>query len=341
MFQFAKPIYLLLLLILPLLFMAFVYLNIRKRKDVQKLGNLQTMKRLMPALSLKRSYLKFWIVFSIVTLCILMIARPQFGSKMEKVDKTGIELVVAIDVSNSMLARDVNPDRLSKAKQIMTRIISERKNDKIALVVFAGDAYVQMPMTTDTQSAKLFLDNIDPSIVPVQGTVIGAALDLSIKCFSNDPDIDKAIVLLTDGENHEGNGVEMAKTAVENGIQVNVIGIGDTNGSPIPIVEGSNEYKKDNQGNIVLSKLNETMCREISEAGRGLYVHADNSNSALKELQKELEKLQKKKIDGTVYSDYDEKFHIFGWIILVILIMEVCIFDKKNKIFKNVKLFKK
>lgn len=340
MFQFGNPTYLLLLLILPLLFLAFIFLNIKKRKDVEKLGNLQTMKRLMPEMSLKRSYLKFWFVFAIITVTILMIARPQFGSKVEKVEKTGIELVIAIDVSNSMLARDINPDRLSKAKQIMTRIINERKNDKVAIVVFAGESYVQMPMTTDSQSAKLFLENIDPSLVPIQGTVIGSALDLAIKCFSNDNDIDKAIVLITDGESHEDNGVEMAKTAVSKGIQVNVIGIGSTEGSIVPISESSNEPKIDNDGNIVISKLNEQMCRELAEAGKGLYVHADNSNSAVKNLQSELENLQKKKIEGTTYSDYDEKFYILAWFVLALLIIEVCVFDKKNKIFRNIRLFK-
>ncbi|MFV0468172.1 MAG: VWA domain-containing protein [Dysgonomonas sp.] len=340
MFQFAQPIYLLLLLILPVLVIIFIFLNIRKKKDVEKLGNLKTMKSLMSELSLKRSYLKFWITFAIITLAILMIARPQFGSKVEKIEKSGIELVIAIDVSNSMMARDVDPNRLAKAKQIMNRIISERKNDKVAIVVFAGEAFVQMPMTTDSQSAKLFLDNIDPSLVPVQGTAIGSALELSMRCFSNDTDADKSIVLITDGENHEGNGVELAAQAASQGIQVNVIGVGSAAGAGVPDSDNSNEYKKDSNGNPVVSKLNEQMCREIAQSGKGLYVLADNSNNALKSLQSELEKLQKKKIDGTTYSEYDEKYYILAWIVLALLIVEVCVFDKKNRIFRNVRLFK-
>ncbi|NDW08984.1 VWA domain-containing protein [Dysgonomonas sp. 520] len=340
MIQFAHPTYLFLLLILPVLFAGFLFLNLKKRKDVEKLGTLKVMKRLMPELSLKRSYLKFWITFVIITLAVFMAARPQFGSKVETVEKQGIELVIAIDVSNSMLARDIDPDRLSKAKQIMTRIINERKEDKVAIVVFAGDAFIQMPMTTDSQSAKLFLENIDPSVVPVQGTVIGAAIELSMRCFSNDKDVDKAIVLITDGENHEGNGAEMAKEAVDKGIQVNVIGIGSTQGSYVPESATSNVFKKDSGGNYVVSKLNEEMCREIAKAGKGLYVHADNSNSAVKSLQAELEKLQTKKLEGTTYSEYDEKYYILGWAILALLIIEVCIFDKKNRIFRNIRLFK-
>lgn len=340
MFRFGNPEYLYLLIILPILVLGFLYLNRRKKKDVEKLGNLKLIKSLMPELSLKRSYLKFWLIFSVAVLGIIAIARPQFGIKTEKVDKKGIELVIAIDISNSMLAKDIKPNRLTRAKQIMTRIIDERKGDKVALVVFAGDAFVQMPMTADSQSAKIFLENIDPSIIPVQGTAIGSALTTAINCFSSDKEIDKSIVLITDGESHEGDGVGIAKQAVEAGIQVNVVGIGSPDGSPIPISEYSEKYKQDSQGNVVISKFNEQMCEDIAKAGKGRYVHADNSNNALRGLQEELNKLQAKSIDGVAYSEYDEKFYLFAWGMLIILILEVCIFDKKNRLFRNVTLFK-
>lgn len=339
MFQFANPEFLYLLFILPVLFGGFIYLNIKKRKDVEKLGNLKMVKRLMPELSLKRSYLKFWLIFSAVALGIVMVARPQFGTKIEKIDKQGIELVIAIDVSNSMLARDVTPDRLSRAKQILHKIIDERTNDKIAIVVFAGEAYVQLPMTSDIQSAKIFLDNIDPSLVPVQGTVIGSAINIAMNSFTSEKDIAKSIILITDGESHEDNGVEMAQRAAEAGIQVNVVGIGTAAGSPIPVSPNSNEMKKDNEGQTVITKLNEQMCQEIAQAGKGKAIIADNSNSALKSLQEELDKLQKKDIEGTAYSEYDEKFQFFAWGVLILLLLEICIFDKKNQLFKNVRLF--
>lgn len=341
MFRFANPEYLFLLIILPLMVIGFIITNIRKRKDVEKLGELRLIKQLMPELSLKRSYLKFWLCFAAVACLIIAIARPQFGSKIEKVSKEGIELVIAIDVSNSMLARDVAPDRLSKAKQILNRIITDRKNDKVAIVVFAGEAYVQLPMTSDTQSAKLFLDNIDPSMVPVQGTVIGSAINIGMSCFSSDDDVDKALILITDGESHEGNGVEMAKAAAKAGIQVDVLGVGSPQGAPVPVSATSNEVKKDNEGNPVVTRLNEEMCKEIASAGKGMYVRVDNSNNALKVLQAELNKLQTKHIEGTAYSAYDEKFRFFAWLALIILIVEVCVFDKKNKLFKNVRLFKR
>lgn len=340
MHRFGNPEYLYLLIIIPFLIAGFIYLNRKKKKDVEKLGNLTLIKRLMPELSLKRSYLKFWLTLAIIVFGIIVVARPQFGIKTEQVDKKGIELVIAIDISNSMLARDVSPDRLTRAKQILTRIIDERKEDKVAIVVFAGEAFVQLPMTADSQSAKIFLENIDPSLIAVQGTVIGSAINIAMNSFTSDKDIDKSIILITDGESHEGNAIEMAEQAVKTGIQVNVVGIGSPDGSPIPVSASSNENRKDSQGNIVITKFNEAMCQDIAKAGRGLYVHADNSNNALKGIQKELDSLQKKSIDGVAYSEYDEKFQLFAWAMLILLFIEVCIFEKKNKLFKNVKLFK-
>lgn len=340
MFKFANPEFLYLFFALPLLIVGFIFLNILKKKDVLKLGNLKLAKRMMPELSLKRSYLKFWLTLVTIGFGIIILARPQFGTKVDKVDKKGIELVIAIDVSNSMLAEDIKPSRLAKAKQILTRIIDERRDDKVAIVVFAGEAFIQLPMTADNQSAKLFLENIDPSIVPVQGTVIGSAIDISMTCFSNDQNIDKAIVLITDGEGHDGNAEQAAAMAADKGIQVSVVGIGSTGGAPIPLVEGSSNVKRDTQGKPVMTKLNEDMCRSIAKAGKGLYTHADNSNKALKDLQNELEKLQKADVDSVAYSEYDEKFQIFAWAMLALLLLEVCIFDKKNRLFRNVRLFK-
>lgn len=339
-FKFANPEFLYLFFAIPVFIIGFILLNIRKRKSVEKLGTLALVKRMMPELSLKRSYLKFWLVLVAIGFGIVVLARPQFGTKVEKLDKKGIELVIAIDVSNSMLAEDIKPSRLAKAKQMLTRIIDERRDDKVAIVVFAGEAFIQLPLTPDNQSAKLFLETIDPSIVPVQGTAIGSAIDISMSCFSNDTDIDKAIVLITDGEGHEGDAEQAAARAADKGVHINVVGIGTTEGTVIPMSQGSSQVKRDTQGQPVVTKLNEDMCRQIAKAGKGLYAHADNSNSALKSLQAELEKLQKKEIDGIAYSEYDEKFQIFAWVMLALLLLEICVFDKKNRIFRNIRLFK-
>ncbi|MFA6862938.1 MAG: VWA domain-containing protein, partial [Dysgonamonadaceae bacterium] len=339
--RFAHPEYLYLFIALPFVFAIYIYLNIKKRKDVSRIGTLDLVKRMMPELSLKRSYLKFWIIFLALVLGILLVAGLQFGTKVEKVEKRGIELVIAVDVSNSMMARDVAPDRLSRAKQMLSRIIDSRKDDQIALIVFAGDAYVQMPLTSDTQSAKLFLNSIDPSLVPIQGTVIGKAIELGVNSFSSDKDVDKAIILITDAEDHEGNATQIAKQAADAGIMVNVIGIGSVDGSPIPESSYSDKYKTDTEGNIVVSKLNEQMAREIAQSGKGLFVHADNTNAAMNALESELNKLQTKQIESLAYSEYDEKFPIIAWILLIVLIVEVCIFDKKNRIFRNIRIFKR
>jgi Ca-activated chloride channel family protein len=340
MFRFGNPEYLYLLLVLPALVVVYIYLNIQKIRSVKKLGDLRLIKQMMPEMSLKRSYLRFWLILATLGIGIIMVSRPQFGTKADKVDKKGIELVIAIDVSNSMLANDVSPSRLAKAKQMLSKIIDERNNDKVAIVVFAGEAFIQLPLTTDTQSAKLFLESIDPTLVPVQGTAIGSAIDMGISCFTSEKDVDKALVLITDGENLEGDAVDVAKRAKDAGIRVNVVGIGSLQGSPIPVSAYSNEMRKDNQGNVIVSKLDEVTCKSIAEAGKGLYVHADNSNSALKALQSQLDKMRKKEIEGIAYSEYDEKFQFFAWIVLILLMVEICIYDKKNRLFRNIRLFR-
>lgn len=340
MFKFANPEYLYLFFLAPVLIGGFIGLNLLKKRDVLKLGDLKLAKSMMPELSLKRSYLKFWVVLAALGFGVIVLARPQFGTKVEKVDKKGIELVVAIDVSNSMLAQDISPSRLARAKQMLTRIIDERRNDKIAIVVFAGEAFIQLPMTADSQSAKIFLESIDPSLVPVQGTVIGSAIDISMSCFSNDKDIDRAMILITDAENQEGDAEAAAKRAAEAGVRVNVVGIGSTKGAPIPERAGVSSMRTDRQGNVVMTRLDEEIAKSIAKAGKGVYVPVDNSNRALNTLIEELDKLQKHDIDGVAYSEYDEKFQIFAWAMFILLLVEILIFDKKNRIFRNVRLFK-
>ena len=340
MFRFGNPEYLWLFIAMPLLLAVYIYLNIRKRKAVQKMGILSTLKMMMPELSLKRSYLKFWLIFATLCTGIFMIARPQFGTKVETVEKEGIELVIAMDVSNSMLTKDVSPDRLSRAKQILSRLIDVRRNDKVALIVFAGEAYVQMPLTSDTQSAKIFLNTIDPSLVPIQGTAIGEAIRLGVSSFSSDKDISKAMVIITDGEDHEGDAIQAAAEAANVGVMVNVLGIGSPDGSPIPALEYGSNFMTDNEGNVVVSRLNEQMGMEIAQNGKGFYVRADNSNTAIRALEIQLDELETGKSTSLSYSEYDEKFPFLAWIMLVILLIEMLVYDKKNRLFRNVRLFK-
>ena len=340
MFRFGNPEYLWLFFAMPLLLAIYIYLNIRKRKDVQKMGNLSTLKMMMPELSLKRSYLKFWLIFAALCGGIFMIARPQFGTKVETVEKEGIELVIAIDVSNSMLAEDVSPSRLARAKQILSRLIDLRRNDKIALIVFAGEAYVQMPLTSDTQSAKIFLNTIDPSLVPIQGTAIGQAISLGMSSFSGDQEMSKAMVIITDGEDHGGSAGNIAAEAAKAGVMINVVGIGSPEGSPVPATEYGSNFMTDSEGNVVVSRLNEQMAMEIAQSGGGLYIRADNSNSAIRALETQLDELETGKTTSLTYSEYDEKFSVLAWILLIILLVEILVYDKKNPLFRNVRVFK-
>jgi Ca-activated chloride channel family protein len=310
----------------------------QKKRALKKFGNMKIIRQLMPGVSLKKQYLKFWLLWAAVGLFTIVIAGPQFGSKLETVKREGIEVMVCLDVSNSMLANDIQPTRLEKAKQILSKLVDNLNNDKIGLIVFAGDAYIQLPITADYVSAKMFLSSINPAMVPTQGTVIGSAINLAIRSFTPNESSEKTIVLITDAEDHEDNSIEAAENAAKKGITVNVLGIGSSKGSPIP-APGTNGFFKDRNGNMVITRLNEEMAKKIAIAGNGIYVQTDNTNNALKVLQKELDKKTKSEVESKVYSSYDEKYQIPAWMLLILLILEFFILDRKNRIFSKIKLF--
>ena len=338
MFRFAHPEFLYLLFILPVLVVFYIYAIVWKRRAVKRYGNPELLKELMPDVSLKRQHLKFWLAWGAIAAMIFVIAGPQFGTKLETVKRQGVEIMVCLDISNSMLAEDMAPNRLDKAKQMLARLTDGFKNDKVGLIVFAGDAFTQLPITSDYISAKMFLSSINPEMISTQGTAIGAAINLAARSFTPNESSDKVIIVITDGENHEDDAVGAAKAAAEKGIHVNVVGMGDPKGAPIPL-EGGN-YMKDNAGNVVITKLSEQMAQEIAAAGNGMYVRADNTNSALKALQEEIEKMNKTEMDSKVYSEYDEQFQIFAWIALFLLVADVLTLDRKNRVFRKITLFK-
>ncbi len=339
MFRFADPTYLYLLIILPFLAIFYLYSNYRRRKRIRKYGDPELMKDLMPDVSKYRPDVKFWLVFVALGLIIIVLARPQFGSKMETVKRSGVETVIALDISNSMLAEDVAPSRLDKSKKLISRMVDEFTNDKVGLIVFAGEAFTQLPITSDYISAKMFMESISPSLITSQGTDIGGAIRLAMKSFTSQEGVGRGIIVITDGENHEGGAVEAAQEAASKGMQVYVLGIGSPEGSPIP-VEGGNDFRKDRDGNVIVTSLNEEMCKEIAKAGNGVYIRVDNSNSAQKALQKEIDKLAKADVESTVYTEFDEQFQTIAWIAFFLLLIEMLILDKKNPIFKNIKLFR-
>ncbi|MDD4515130.1 VWA domain-containing protein [Massilibacteroides sp.] len=338
MFRFANPEFLYLLLALPAIIVFYIYSLIARKRAIKKYGNPELLSELMPEVSEKRQNMKFWILFGAIGVMIFVVAGPQFGSKLETVKRQGVEIMVCLDVSNSMLAEDVAPNRLDKAKQMLSRLTEGFRDDKVGLIVFAGDAFTQLPITSDYISAKMFLSSITPEIVPTQGTAIGSAINLAVRSFTPNESSDKTIILITDGENHEDDAIGAAKKAAEKNIHVNIVGMGQPKGAPIPIDRGNN-YMKDREGNVVISKLNEQMCQEIAAAGNGLYVRADNTNSALRALQKEIEKMNKSEQESKIYSEYDEQFQLLAWIVLALLVAEFLILDRKNRIFRKVKLF--
>ena len=340
MFRFEDPIYLWLLVLIPVfaLFRFFTYRNQKKR--LRKFGDPNLLKSLMPDVSRFRPSVKFWILQAALALLIIMLARPQMGTKISHEKRTGIETIIALDISNSMRAEDIVPSRLDRSKMMIENLVDHFTNDKIGLIVFAGDAFVQLPITSDYVSAKMFLSSIDPSMMATQGTDIAAAIDMSMNSFTQEEGIGKAIIVITDGENHESGALEAAEAAKNKGMRVFVLGVGSTQGAPIPI-PGTGDYMKDNTGNTVMSALNEDMCRQVAQAGGGAYIHVENNSAAQQQLDNELDKLSKKETSTTVFSDYDEQFQAFGILALLLLILEICIFDRRNPLLKNISLFKR
>ena len=260
---------------------------------------------------------------------------------IENMRREGFELMIALDVSNSMLAEDLQPNRLERAKQSISKTIDKLKGDKIGVVVFAGEAYVQLPMTTDYAAAKLFLSTIGTDIVPTQGTAIGKAIELSIESFAEAPAKNRAIIVITDGENHEDDAIAQAKNAVEKGIVVHTIGIGSPEGTPIPLYSRGRKsgFRKDRAGNTVVTKLNEQALQEIASAGDGIYIRANNTQTGLKILFDELNKLEKAEFGTKMFTDYEDRFQYFIAAALLLLVLELLISERKSKWFRNFNLF--
>lgn len=338
MLRFEDPIYLWILLIIPILVLVRFIVWRKRKRNLRKFGNPSLLKEMMPDVSKYRPTIKFCLLLSAITILIFMIARPQVGSKISHEKREGIEVLIALDISNSMLAQDVIPSRLEKSKLLIEDLVDHFTNDKVGLVVFAGDAFVQLPITNDYVSAKMFLQNINPSLITTQGTDLARAISLSQSCFTQREHIGRAIIVITDGEDHEGGALEAAREAYKKGINVFILGVGTSKGAPIP--DGNGGYLKDNSGQTVLSALNEQMCQQVAKAGNGVYIHVDNTSDAQEKLNKELSKLQSGISDTVVYSEYNEQFQIFGIILLLLLIVETILLESRNPLFKQINLFR-
>ena len=271
MFRFENPQYLTLLLALAVLVLLHYYAMYCQKRNLRRYGDPELLKDLLIDVSKVRPELKFWLAMDSLCGFISATGRPQYGTKIETRERQGIEAIVCLDVSNSMMAQDVKPNRLDKAKMMLSNMVDGMKDDKVGLVVFAGQAFTQLPITSDYVSAKMFLETISPQMIAVQGTDVAAAINLAMRSFTQQENVSRAIFLITDGEDNEGGAVEAAKEAASRGVRVYILGIGDPAGAPIPM-PGSNQYITDEEGNVVVSKLNEDMCREIAQAGNGSYI---------------------------------------------------------------------
>lgn len=341
MFKFAHTYYFWLFLLIPAFTLVFAWFVMWRRNALSRFGEWQVVRQLMPEASLPKLVLKFAGVLLVIAFLVLTLAGPQTGSKVEKAHRKGIDIMIALDVSNSMLAEDIKPNRLERSKQAISRLIDKLEGDRIGIIVFAGKAYTQLPITTDYAAAKLFVSAISTDIVPTQGTAIGEAISRAVTSYGETKN-NKALIIITDGEDHEGNAVEQAEEAAKAGISIYTIGMGLPDGAPIPVYNGKvmTGFKKDGSGNTVVSRLDEPLLQQIATAGKGIYVRANNSEAGLKPVMDEIGKIQESEIETRQFTDYESRFQYFLAFAILILIVDLFIFEKRTNWLSKIKPFK-
>ncbi len=338
MFRFASPLYLYLLLLIPIFIGTYIVYRIKARRNIQALGNEATVLKLLPSLSPARTRRKA-IIFTIATaLVVLALARPQSGAKLSQSKHEGVEIVFALDVSNSMLADDFKPNRLERTKYAISKILDRVPNDLVGVVIFAGEAYTQLPLTADHNAALNFIDDISPDMVSKQGTALAKAINHASNSFSTGTENSRVIVLISDGENHEGDALSAAKEAANKGIKLYTIGIGTPEGSPINI---GGDFIKDENGDMVVSKLDEKILQEIAVSTGGAYIRAANHNLGLDDIVSEIQKQETKELSIMSFEEYNEQYFYFLWAALALLILELIIIDRKNSLFKSFTIFRR
>ena len=341
MFRFENTEYFLGLLMIPVFILLYVLYRYWRKKALKRFGEMQVIARLMPDISNARPAVKFILFLLAYVFLVIGLANPQIGSRLEKVERKGADLMIALDVSNSMLAQDIRPDRLTRSRQAISKLIDNLGGDRIGIVVFAGKAYMQLPITTDYSAAKMFLSTINPGMVPTQGTAIAEAIEMASGSFRED-DRSKALIIITDGEDHEGDAIAAAKEAADKGIRIYTIGMGSPEGTPIPEYNSYGNqtgYKKDRQGQTVISRLNETMLQQIASAGNGIYMRATTGRDGLNRIFEEINELEKAEIETQMFSEYEDRFQYFIAIALLILLIELLIPEKRGRWADKFKLF--
>ncbi len=328
MINFANSQYLLLLLLIPFFFVIQALVLKLRRRRLRKFGDEALVKSLMPSYSRAKVWVRLTLFSIGFFFFVIGLSRPQIGAKLKEVETKGAEIMIALDVSNSMLAEDYSPNRLDRAKLAISRLVDKLREDRIGLIVFAGNSFVQLPITTDYVSAKMFLNSISTESVPVQGTAIGEAINTAIRGFSAQSENSRAIIIITDGENHEDDPVAAAKQAAELGIRVFAIGVGSPEGKPIPM---NGELLKDKNGEIVVTRLDESVLKEVAKAGNGVYVRAGNSEFGLNPIIEDIKRMDDEKFTSVVFEEYDEQFMYFLAIALFFFVLEMLIGDRRSK----------
>lgn len=328
MINFANAQYLLLLLLIPLFILIQAFVLRWRNKRIEKFGDKSLVNLLMPSYSKGKVWVRFTLFAFGFMFFVIGLSRPQIGAKLKEHETKGAEIMIVMDVSNSMLAEDYSPNRLERAKLAVSRLVDKLRDERIGLIVFAGNSFVQLPITTDYVSAKMFLSSISNESVPIQGTAMGEAINTALRSFSAQSEKSRAIIVITDGENHEDDPVEAARTAAQMGVRVFTIGVGSPEGKPIPM---NGELLKDRNGEIVVTRLDETVLKEVADAGNGVYVRAGNTEFGLNPIIDDIKKMEDEKYSSIVFEEFDEQFMYFFAIALVFFVIEMLVGDRKGK----------
>ncbi len=328
MINFAQAQYLFLLLLIPFFFLIQALVLRLRRRRIRKFGDEKLVRELMPSYAKAKVWVRLTLFSVAFFFFVIGLSRPQIGAKLKEHETKGAEIMIALDVSNSMLAEDYSPNRLERAKLAISRLVDKLRDDRIGLIVFAGNSFVQLPITTDYVSAKMFMNSISTESVPVQGTAIGEAINTAMRSFSSQSEKSRAIIVITDGENHEDDPVAAAKQAAEMGVRVFTIGVGSPEGKPIPM---DGELLKDKDGNIVVTRLDEGVLQEVAQAGNGVYVRAGNSEFGLNPIIEDIRRMEDEKYSSIVFEEYDEQFMYFLAIALFFFVIEMLVGDRRSK----------
>ncbi len=348
MLDFAHKQFFYALLLLPALVAIYFFSLYLRKKAIERFGETDLFKRLAGDSSLAKKNLKFILALIAFGFLLIALIDPETGSNLENINTTGSDIVIAMDVSNSMNAQDIVPSRLERAKEAIEQLIDKLQGDRIGIVIFAGQSLVQLPITTDYNAAKMFLSEIKSDLVPVQGTAIGEALARSATLLTDEGDStfskrSKSIILITDGENFEDDAVAAAREAASRGIVIHTIGIGSANGSPIPVMANGKMtgYKKDKDGNTVVTKLNMDLLQQIAMNAGGICIQATSSDVGLNRVTDQISKMKKSKVAIKRYRDYNEHFLSFAFVALLLLVIDTFVTEKKTKWYQQLNLFGK